>query len=104
MQAMPPEILQEAVTLFHDVRTEDIDPEAHSAFVISRVLDRGTLRSVSALMNLYGLERIRSFFLEGGGDQVSRRTLALWREFLGLSEEECTSKSSPRIRSPYWTD
>ena len=104
MPGVPPEILAESAALFDDVRPEDLDPEVHASFVIARVLDRGTLRSVAALVRAHGPERIRAFFTRGGALQVSRRTLALWRAFLGPSEEECTSRSSPRIRSPFWKD
>jgi hypothetical protein len=98
------EILNEAGTLFDDVRPEELDAEVHAAFVISRVLERGTLRSVAALVRAYGLDRIRSFLREGGAFQISRRTLALWTAFLDLTEGECISKSSPRTRSPFWTN
>lgn len=101
---LPSEILDEAGILFEDVRIQDIDPDAHTAFVIGRVLDRGTLRSVRALCHRYGEERLRVFFREGGSSQVSRRTLSLWLAFLKLSEEECTPRSSPRTRSPFWAD
>ncbi len=104
MPALPGDILAETPALFDDVRPEAIDLEAHAPFVIARVLDRGTMRSVSALVRTYGMDRIERFFTDGGASQVSRRTLALWRAFFGLSEEQCTSTSSPRIRSPFWTD
>lgn len=100
---LPDEILAEATALFHDVRAEDIDPEAHAPFVIARVLDRGTLRSVKALRRFYGPERIRRFFREGGAARVSRRTVPLWAAFLQLTPDECTPKSSPRPSSPSWT-
>ena len=59
---LPPEIRGERATLFHDVRPDWIDPERHAAFVIARVLDYGTSRSVEALVRYYGRERIRTFF------------------------------------------
>ena len=102
--AIPDEILAESSVLFDDVRLAEVDAVAHAPFVIARVLDRGTLRSVAALLQTYGAERIRSFFREGGGFQVSPRTLALWTAYLGLSEDECTSRSSPGRRSPFWKD
>ena len=101
--ALPDEILAEATTLFHDVRAEDIDPEAHAPFVIARVLDRGTMRSVRALLRFYGKERIRGFFRAGGMDRVSKRTVPLWAAFLDLTPDECTPRSSPRRSSPFWT-
>ena len=86
--ALPDEILTESAALFHDTRAETIDPEAHAAFVIARVLDRGTLTSVSALLRFYGTERIRRFFLDGGAGRVSRRTLPLWVAFLQIAPDE----------------
>lgn len=100
---LPVEIQSEATALFPDVRLQDIDVEAHAAFVIGRVLDRGTLRSVKALLRFYGRERIRDFFHEGGARRVSPRTLPLWTAFLELTPEECIPRSSRRRRSPFWT-
>jgi hypothetical protein len=100
---LPEEILAESATLFHDTRAEDIDPEAHAAFVIARVLDRGSLRSVGALLRYYGRERIRTFLREGGTDRVSKRTVPLWAAFLQIALDECTPRSSPNRRSPFWT-
>ena len=76
MAPLPTEILEEAGVLFHDVRPEQIDMRAHAAFVIARVLDRGTLRSVRALLRTYGRDHIRSFFTQGG---LQRVTPPLWR-------------------------
>lgn len=99
---LPDEILAESTALFHDVRTEDIDPEAHAPYVIARVLDRGTTRSVGALLRYYGRDRIRRFFREGGAARVSPRTVPLWTAFLDLSPDECTPRSSPPRSSPSW--
>jgi hypothetical protein len=101
--SLPAEIEAESVALFHDVRLEDIDPDAHAAFVMARVLDHGTLRSVRALLRFYGRDRIRDFFREGGAARVSPRTVPLWTAFFELAPEECTPKSSSRRSSPFWT-
>lgn len=99
---LPEEILAESATLLHDTRPESIDPEAHASFVIQRVLDGGTMRSVRALLRYYGRERIRRLLLEGGVGRLSRRTVPLWIAFLGLPRDTCTSKSSPPRSSPSW--
>jgi hypothetical protein len=90
---LPDEILAESSALFHDTRAQDIDPEAHAAFVIERVLDRGTLRSVGALLRYYGRDRIRSFLREGGTERVSKRTVPLWAAFLQIAPDECIPRS-----------
>jgi hypothetical protein len=104
IQVLPIEILEEAPVLFEDTRVENIDPAKHAGFVIARVLDRGTMRSVAALVRTYGLGRIRDFLRSAGARQVSRRTLSLWTAFLNLPIEECTSRSYPQSRSPFWKD
>jgi len=100
--ALPRELLDEAAVLFRDVCPEEIDAEAHAAFVIARVLDFGTVRSVRALLRHYGPDRLRTFFREGGASRVSRRTVPLWTAFLELTADECTPRSSPRRSSPFW--
>jgi hypothetical protein len=100
---LPQEILDESSVLFQDVRTEDVDPEAHATLVIARVLDHGSLQSVRALLRYYGSNRIRTFFREGGAVRVSPRTVPLWAAFLKLAPDECTPKSSRRPSSPFWT-
>lgn len=100
--SLPAEIEVESLALFHDVRLEDIDPDTHAAFVIARVLDHGTLRSVRALLRFYGRDRIRDFFRQGGAGRVSPRTVPLWTAFLELAPEECIPKSSSRRSSPFW--
>jgi hypothetical protein len=94
--ALPEEIQAEAQALFHDVRLDDIESERHTDFVIARVLDRGTMRSVRALVRHCGEARIRGFC------RVSPQTRALWLAHFGLDEERCTPRSSPRISSSFW--
>ena len=103
MMPLPHEILDEASVLFRDVRPQDVDPDGHAAFVIARVLDHGTVRSVGALLRYYGPDRLRAFFREGGAARVSRRTVPLWAAFLKLAPDECIPRFSPRLKSPFWT-
>ncbi len=100
---MPKEIADEAVALFHDTRLDEIDLDAHAPFVIQRVLDRGTLRSVRALLAQYGEDRIREFLALGGAKRLDPRTASLWLAYFGLTEAECTPRSSPPRRSVFWT-
>jgi hypothetical protein len=99
---LPDDILAESAVLFHDVRAEDIDPEVHAEFVIARVLDRGTVKSVGALLRHYGRDRIRTFFREGGAARLSPRTVPLWAAHLDLAPDECAPRSSPPRSTPSW--
>jgi hypothetical protein len=101
--SLPSEILDEASALFHDVRADDIDPQRHAAFVIARVLDRGTMRSVGALLRHYGRDRIRTFFREGGGERLSQRTVPLWMAFLELTPDECIPRFSRKRSASFWS-
>ncbi len=101
--ALPAEILAERTVLFHDTRVDQIEPVLHAEFVVTRVLDRGTLRSVSALLKYYGRDRVRDILVDGGLARISKRTAPLWIAFLQLTPEECASKPSLRLSSPFWT-
>jgi len=103
VESLPDPILRESRALFHDVRPADIDPEKHAAFVIARVLDRGTLGSVRALLGFYGTDRLRAFLVGSQAYRVAPRTAAFWRAFLGVSEPSCTQRSSFPRSSRFWT-
>lgn len=100
---LPDEIFAEWDVVFHDTRADLVDPDTHAEFVIARVLDRGTLRSVGAVLRYYGRDRIHRFLCDGGADRISRRTLPLSRAFLQIPPDECTPRSSRRHNSPFWT-
>jgi hypothetical protein len=102
MDPLPQELLTEAAGLFHDVNPALIDAESHREFVITRVLDRGTLKSVRALFRLYGKERILEFMKSGGVHRLARRTVPLWLSFFDIDFASCTPKPSYRPSSSYW--
>jgi len=104
MAALPEELAHEWSKLFHDVAPAEVDPDEHSAFVIARVLDRGTMRSVRALVRLYGQGRLREFFSGPEARRVSPSTRAPWRNVLGLPVDRCEPTSSARISSPFWNE
>lgn len=101
--SMPDALLRESSVLFDDTRVEDIDLDEHAPFVIERVIERGTLASVHAMVSYYGRDQLRAFFLAGGARRLSRRSVPLWASYLGLSFADCTSISSAQNRSRFWT-
>lgn len=88
--------------LFWDAKPGSIDAEAHAPYVIARVLSLGTLAQVRALVDHYGRERLRAFFLDGGLRQVDARTASFWLLVLGLERAECERRSSPRPSRTFW--
>ncbi|MDI7268389.1 MAG: hypothetical protein QME96_10375 [Myxococcota bacterium] len=102
MSGLPGELVAERQCLFHDVTLDSFDPRVHMSFVIERVLEKGTMASVAALVRWCGEQRIRVFLREGGWRRISPRTRALWSAYLMMDERECTRKSSRRINSPFW--
>lgn len=99
---MLPEELREDLGLFWDAKAGTVDPESHAPYVIGRVLSLGTLRQVRALVDFYGQDRLRSFFLEGGLRHVDSRTANFWLFVLGLTREECERRSSARPSQTFW--
>lgn len=67
--------------IFWDVRLGSIDPEAHAAWVIVRVLTEGDWDDAKALFRLYGHKRIRD--VVRATRDVPRERLALWSRYFG---------------------
>jgi len=99
---LPEELLAESNRLFHDVDPVSIDAEANAGFVIARVLDRGTMRSVRALFEYYGRARILGFLKAGGIHRLASRTVPLWLAYFDLDLAVCTPKSSFRPKFICW--
>jgi hypothetical protein len=99
---LPEELLAESDRLFHDVDPANVDAEANAGFVIARVLDRGTMRSVRALFQYYGRERILGFLKAGGIHRLASRTVPLWLAYFDLDLAACTPKPSVRPKSICW--
>ena len=99
---LPIEIRDEACSLFHDARLVDVDPVRHAEWIIGRVLERGTMRSVRSLAGFYGEGRLRAFFASEAAARVSPQTRALWRSYFGLEDVACTPRSSLRLSSPFF--
>lgn len=94
---MLPHIFQ---NLLWDVDAHQVDLKSHQAWVIARVLSRGSLEQVRTLENLLGKEAFSDFFLEGGSSKVDPQTATFWMTLLNLTKEQCTPKSSTKIN---WT-
>lgn len=70
---------------------------------MGRVLEFGTLRDVHWLIDVYGKERIHTFFRESGHPELSKRTIAFWRNYFNAEHE--TWRKPPAFRrssSSFW--
>lgn len=62
--------------LFWDVNRETVDPEAHRQFIVSRIMDRGTLADVKAAWSYYGEDAIREVLLNAAS--LHKKTIAFF--------------------------
>ncbi len=79
---MNPFIDQLSPPLFWDIAPEQLDPEVHGRFIISRIMDRGTLRDVKAVWNYYGEERVQQALLQAAS--LHKKTIVFFANQFGL--------------------
>ena len=89
--------------LFWEIDPNTLDVEACADYIIARVLEFGRAREVRWLLARYGQERIHRFLREVGHPEISRRTLAFWRVFLGAETERWSETPSFRNSGPPWS-
>ncbi len=88
--------------MFWDADPATVEPVAHRAFILDRVLEYGNLRAVQWAERCYGLAGIREYFLARGQRVLSAKTRSFWTVVLGLPNESCTPKSSTPHNNPLW--
>lgn len=79
---------------FWDVKFEDMSVDKSAAFVIKRVLDRGTTSHVNWVLDTYGTDAIKEVLLTTR--DLSRPTGNFWADILGLDK-----KKLPCLQKPY---
>jgi hypothetical protein len=88
--------------LFWDVEIAQLDVEAHSDYILGRVLERGTLDDVTWALRTYGEDRIRDFFRAQPRPELTPRTLAFWRALLREDQAWPTQAAFRRPSSTPW--
>lgn len=73
--------------LFWDVDFDALDGETQADAILARVLEEGRLEDVRALLDLYGRDRIHTFFRDVGHPLIGARTRAFWRAFFAAEDE-----------------
>jgi hypothetical protein len=76
---------QLSAPLFWDVERSSVDPEGNAAFLIIRVMERGTSQEVRTTWAYYGPARIKDALLTA--PSLSRKTIAFFANQFGLGKE-----------------
>jgi hypothetical protein len=72
--------------LFPEYDFETMDLERHQAVIIERVLERGTWEQLRWLFATYGEATVAEWVRRHGFRSLSRRSFALWRLALGITD------------------
>lgn len=78
--------------LFPEYDFAEMDPESHASVIIERILERGRWEEVRWLFAYYGQARIAEWVRQHGFRLLSKRSFALWRLVLGITD----------YRAPEW--
>ena len=97
-----PGLPREMHRFFWDCDPAQLDVDEHAGLILTRLLDYGDFAAARWASQTYGEERLRSFLVTRGRKTLSRKTIAFWRAFLGLSDEPCLQPSSLRNSRPFW--
>jgi hypothetical protein len=72
--------------LFPEYSFDSIGLESHSGVIIERLLERGTWEQIRWLYAVYGEERVAEWTRRHGYRLLSKRSFALWRLVLDLTD------------------
>ncbi len=89
--------------VFWEVDAKKLDTEENPEFIMERILEYGTLESVTWLRKTLGDEELKQYIKsQTARRRLSTKTLNFWQVILKLKAEECMSISSMKNRSPFW--
>ena len=72
--------------LFPEYEFDSVGLESHSGVIMERLLDRGTWDQVRWLFAAYGEERVATWVQKHGYRLLSKRSFALWRLALDITD------------------
>jgi len=88
--------------LFPEYDFEAIDLEHHGGVIIERLLERGTWEQVRWLFATYGEERVAGWVRRHGFRLLSKRSFALWRLVLGITDYVAPEWAVEARRAEAW--
>jgi len=80
------ELPTDSAWLFPEYDFEEMDRERHRGVIIERVLERGTWQQTRWLFATYGEAEVADWVRRHGFRLLSKRSFALWRLALGISD------------------
>ncbi len=86
--------------LFWDINLKDLDLEAHKAYVVGRVLDRGQMSDWKLLKRIYGLEEIKNIAMRLR--IMMPESLAFISVITHTPEVEFRCYEQLQSKSPHW--
>ena len=81
-----PRLPKDSAWLFPEYTFEEMDQERHRGVIIERILERGTWEQTRWLFATYGEEQVTAWVRRHGFRLLSKRSFALWRLALGISD------------------
>ena len=95
------ELVRKYPNVYWDIPSENLQGEQHAAFVIERMLEKGTLKGVQDLLILFSRRRIAA--VVANSKRLSRRTALFWKNVLSIEGPiYCLDKESPNPLSMPW--
>ena len=85
---------------FWDVAFDQIDFEADSLFVMSKVFNFGLWSDILEVLNYYGLERVRNEIVQAA--YLKKTTLSFLCVILSLDERDFETYQRRQERKPVW--
>lgn len=87
-------------TAFWDVAFEEIDFEADSLFVMNKVFNYGLLTDILAVLNYYGMERVRREIVQAA--YLKKTALSFLCVILDLAPGDFKAYQRRQQRKPIW--
>jgi hypothetical protein len=81
-----PGLPADSAWLFPEYTFEEMDQERHRGVIIERFLERGTWEQTRWLFATYGEEGVAAWVRRHGFRLLSKRSFALWRLVLDISD------------------
>jgi len=86
--------------LFRDVEPSKLDLEKNKRFIMERILMKGSLKDVFALLKYYGLEAIKTEITQSR--YIDKRTLSFCSVLFHVKKEDFRCSKLKQSMTPHW--